>query len=207
MDIKILAENMRRFNTKNLQEQEILTNPNTRSTEIGGVTFTPPEKKPNVFQKIKSKLQSKKSAFVDTGMDMLNNMQEILSATMGFKFNLYSVAPGNLATNGNNPMITGFTLTNMGFKNGKAKFDLVCKNPLTSTTNKVNARLDWDSNKPNQFSIYTTDKQGLGFKTNPAVVYNEKFSAALMTEFNKLRNDSNADFSQNSTGAPTNNIA
>lgn len=201
MDIKILAENMRRFGTKNLQEQD----PATKSTEIGGVTFTPQEKKPTVGDKIQSKVQRAKSAFAEAGNNMLNSIKTILSKTMGFTFNLYSVAPGNLQTNGNKPMITGFTLNTMTFNNGKATFKIVCKNPLTSTSVQINARLDWDSNKPDQFTISSTQDLGLG--SNPAVVYNEMFSKALMDEFNKLRNNPDADFAQNNAGTNPNNVA
>lgn len=183
MNINILAENMRRFNTKNLQEQ---------SDEQAAPTKV-------------SALQNIKNAAVETGTDLLNKYQAIFSKIKGFTFNLYSVSPGNLETNGNNPMITGFTITNIQFKGGYATFRLVLNNPDTTTNSKLNASLVWDSKKPNQFTI--TSQQDLGFKTNPAVVYNEKFSAALMTEFNKLRNNPKADFAQNNTGAPTNNIA
>ena len=183
MDIKILAENMRRFNTKNLQEQ---------SDEQAAPTKV-------------SALQNIKNAAVETGTDLLNKYQAIFSKIKGFTFNLYSVSPGNLETNGNNPMITGFTITNIQFKGGYATFRLVLNNPDTTTNSKLNASLVWDSKKPDQFTI--TGKQNLGFASNPAVVYNEKFSAALMTEFNKLRNNPKADFAQNNTGAPTNNIA
>jgi len=203
----ILAENMRRFRTKNLTEQE-------EKTPNAPIPTAPRTGEPNAPRTDgqKSKLQVAayrvKSAFQGAGTELLNAFSDILKKITGFTFNLYSVAPGNMETNGNNPMITGFTITNIKsdiFNKGYATFFLILKNPMTSTNKKLNATLTWDSNKPNEFTIKGTED--LGFRTNPAIVYNEKFSTALMTEFNKLRNDPKADFAQNDTSAPTNNIA
>jgi len=219
----ILAENMRRFGTKNLpvQEQRVeVGNLETRNlppepyydkpvpANSGETPVRAPLDAAPQNSKLQGVAQKVKSVFQRSGTALLNAFSETLKKITGFTFNLYSVAPGNMETNGNNPMITGFTITNIKsdiFNKGYATFFLILKNPMTSTNKKLNATLTWDSNKPNEFTIKGTED--LGFRTNPAIVYNEKFSTALMTEFNKLRNDPKADFAQNDTSAPTNNIA